>query len=244
MMKCVIMAGGLGTRARPFTDYFPKAMMPAGNRPIIEHITGHLEASGAVSEILIVADLAGKGAQIQNHYSGHAGKPITFVQDSGSGTAGDLRHADLAGESEFLLWFSDNLCALDIGEMAGQYRASGAAACIATRSRRREETGFADVRDGMVVRFREKPVLDLPYQQCLGMYILSDTVLEMIRRKEGHVNLSYDILQRLPESGGISAYDIGEEPWLDAESPAVLDRNDLVVREIISRMGRERPPRT
>ena len=243
-MKCVIMAGGLGTRARPFTDYFPKAMMPAGNRPIIEHITGHLEASPMISEILIVADLAGKGAQIQNHYLGNTGKPIFFVQDSGSGTAGDLRHADLSGESEFLLWFSDNLCALDIEGMAGQYRSSGAAACIATRSRRQEETGFADVQDGMVVRFQEKPVLNLPYQQCLGMYIISDKVLEMIHQKEGHVNLSYDILQRLPESGGISAYDIGEEPWLDAESPAVLDRNEQVVREITSRMGRERLPRT
>lgn len=243
-MKCVIMAGGLGTRARPFTDYFPKAMMPAENRPIIEHITDHLEASPTVSDILVVADLAGKGAQIQNHYSGHAGKRITFIQDSGSGTAGDLRHVDLAGESEFLLWFSDNLCALDIEGMVGQYRSSGAAACIATRSRRREETGFADVRDGMVARFQEKPVLNLPYQQCLGIYIISGRVLEIIHQKKGHVNLSYDILQHLPENGGISAYDIGEEPWLDAESPAVLDRNSEAVREIISRMGRERPPRT
>lgn len=242
-MKCVIMAGGMGTRARPFTDYFPKAMMPAGDRPLIEHITGHLESFDVVSEIVILADLAGAGAQIQHHYTHHAGKPITFVQDSGSGTGGDLRHLDLSGEGEFLLWFSDNLCALDVEEMAARYRASGADACIATRSRRREETGFADVSGHMIVRFQEKPVLSLPYQQCLGIYVLGSRVLEMIRSRAGPLNLSYDILQRLPDSGGISSYDIGEEPWLDVESPGILDRNREVVSEIISRMGRPRPSR-
>ena len=242
-MKCVIMAGGMGTRARPFTDYFPKAMMPAGDRPIIEHITGHLESSGEISEIIILADLAGAGAQIAHHYARHTGKPITFIQDSGSGTGGDLRHLDLSGEGEFLLWFSDNLCALDVGEMAARYHSSGADACIATRSRRREETGFAEVSAHMVTRFQEKPVLDLPSQQCLGIYILGSRVLGMVRSRTGPLNLSYDILQRLPDAGGISSYDIGDEPWLDAESPGILDRNSDIVSEIISRMGRPRPPR-
>ncbi len=43
-------------------------------------------------------------------------KNISFVQDSQSGTGGDLLHIEknLKGESEFLLWFVDNLCAVDI----------------------------------------------------------------------------------------------------------------------------------
>jgi mannose-1-phosphate guanylyltransferase len=36
--KAVLLAGGYGTRAKPFTDYFPKAMFPLDGRPVIDHI--------------------------------------------------------------------------------------------------------------------------------------------------------------------------------------------------------------
>ena len=230
------MAGGHGTRARPFTEYFPKAMMPVNGRPVIGYVTDHLESFDVISDIVIVGDMAGLGAQIKNYYSGHAGKSVQFVQDSGMGTGGDLLHAPLAGESEFLLWFCDNLCALDVDAMLGQYRGKNAMACIATRSRRPEETGFAEVDDGVVVKFQEKPVLDLPYPECLGIYVLGAPVFDMILQKKGPVNLSYDILQNLPV-GSIAAYDIGDAGWLDAESTAVLARNSGMVSSILSDMG-------
>ena len=34
MMDVVILCGGKGTRSYPFTEYFPKPMMPIANRPI------------------------------------------------------------------------------------------------------------------------------------------------------------------------------------------------------------------
>ena len=241
-MNGIIMAGGRGTRARPFTDYFPKAMMPAGGRPVIEHVINHMGASDIISEITVIADIRGTGAQIRHRYEGYGAKPIKFVQDSGSGTGGDLRHADIEGD--FLLWFCDNLCALDIPEMARTHRRFGGDACMAVRSRRPEETGFAEVSDGRVVRFQEKPVLELPYCECLGIYILGDSILHKIRGMDGPVNLSYDILQDAVREGGVAAYDIGDTPWLDAESPAVLARNQTLVDAIISGMGAGGPART
>ena len=234
-MKGVIMAGGRGTRARPFTDYLPKAMMPAGSRPIIEYIINHMNASDVISDITIIADLKGLGGQIYHRYSGYSTKPIRFVQDSGSGTAGDLRHANLEGD--FLLWFCDNLCALDIHQMANTYHNSGAAACIAVRSSRPEETGFANISKGMVTGFREKPTLDLPCPECLGIYIIGNTITGRIHDMEGPVNLSYDILQDAAGEGMVAAYDIGQAPWIDAESPAILDRNANTTYALISRMG-------
>ena len=236
------MAGGRGTRARPFSDYFPKAMMPVGGRPVIEHVLNHMGASDAISEITVIADVRGMGAQIRHRYGGYGAKPINFVQDSGSGTGGDLRHADIDGD--FLLWFCDNLCALNIREMVNAHRRFGGDACMAVRSRRPEETGFAEVVEGRVVRFREKPVLELPYCECLGIYVLGDSVLRRIRDMDGPVNLSYDILQRAVLEGGVAAYDIGDTPWLDAESPTVLARNQTLVDAILSGMGADGPART
>ncbi len=230
------MAGGQGTRARPFTNHFPKAMMPILGRPMIEYIIDHLERCDIISDIIIICDLSGLGGQIEHHYSGYTGKKITFIQDSGQGTGGDLLHAPLQNESEFLLWFCDNLCSLDIVAMLERYRDKHSLACIATRKHRQEETGFADVSDGIITSFREKPILELPFHECLGMYILNGSLLDMIRQKGGPVNLSYDILQNLP-LGSISAHDIGDSRWIDAESPAIIERNQKYVSHIIRSMS-------
>lgn len=233
-MKAVIMAGGQGKRARPFTEYFPKTMMPINGKPIIQYITDYLESFDAISDITIITDLSNMGAQIQNYYK-HGDKPITFVQDGSDGTGGDLRYADVRGD--FILWFSDNLCALNIPSMTELYKSKSASACIATRSYRQEETGFAIVtEDNVVQEFREKPVLRLPHQECLGIYMLGDNVMHAIREKSGHVNLSYDILEELSKTGTVVSYDIGSTPWVDIESPIILDRHNDTIQTIIQQM--------
>ena len=35
-VKAVILAGGKGTRGKPYTDYFPKAMIPVNGKPLID----------------------------------------------------------------------------------------------------------------------------------------------------------------------------------------------------------------
>ena len=41
-IQAVILAGGLGTRLRPYTFLLPKPMLPVGPQPIMEHILGWL----------------------------------------------------------------------------------------------------------------------------------------------------------------------------------------------------------
>lgn len=241
-MKAVIMAGGQGKRARPFTEYFPKTMMPINGKPIIQYITDYLESFDAISDIIIITDLANMGAQIQNYYK-YSDKPITFVQDGSDGTGGDLRYVDVEGD--FILWFSDNLCALNIPSMAELYKSKSASACIATRSYRQEETGFATVTEESIIQeFREKPVLQLPHQECLGIYMLGDNVMQAIREKRGHINLSYDILEELSKTDTIVSYDIGSTPWVDIESPIILDRYHDTIQTIIQQMESVSPSQT
>ena len=57
------------------------------------------------------------------------------------------------------------------------------------------------------------------------------------KRKQKEINLSYDILQQLSKEGKISAFDIGDNEWIDAESPVVLERNQKTVKKIIKQMG-------
>ena len=238
-MKAIILAGGKGTRGKPYTEYFPKAMTPINGKPLIDYVIKYLKSFSFVKEVIIISDFNGLGEQIKNYYGNQ--KNITFVQDSQSGTGGDLLHIEkkLKGESEFLLWFVDNLCAIDLKKMKECFREKNSSACIATRIKRREETGFAIVEDGIIKEFKEKHVMKLQLSECLGIYILGKDVIKRIKakQKQNKINLSYDILQQMSKEGKISAYDIGDKEWIDVESPMVLERNEKMVMKIIKQMG-------
>ena len=238
-MKAVILAGGKGTRGKPYTEYFPKAMTPINGLPLIDYVVKYLKSFNFVNEIIIVSDFNGLGGQIKNYYGDQ--KNITFLQDSQSGTGGDLLYIEkkLEGESEFVLWFVDNLCAIDLKKMREVFKEKKSSACIATRTKRREETGFAVVENKIIKEFKEKPVMKLQLSECLGVYILGKDVIKRIKakQKQKEINLSYDILQQLSKEGKISACDIGDKEWIDAESPMVLERNEKTVKKIIKQMG-------
>jgi len=238
-VKAVILAGGNGTRGKPYTEYFPKAMTPVNGKPLIDYVIKYLKSFSFVNEIIIVSDFEGLGGQIKNYYQTQ--KNVTFVQDSQSGTGGDLLHiADkLKNESEFVLWFVDNLCAIDLKKMRETFKEKNSSACIATRTKRKEETGFAKVEDGIIKEFKEKPVMKLQLSECLGIYMLGKDIIKRIKakQKQKQINLSYDILQQLSKEGKISAFDIGDNEWIDAESPMVLERNEKTVKKIIKQMG-------
>jgi len=237
-VKAVILAGGKGTRGKPYTEYFPKAMSPINGKPLIDYVLKYLKSVNFIKEIIIISDFNGLGGQIKNYYGDQ--KNITFVQDSQSGTGGDLLHIEkkLKGESEFLLWFVDNLCAIDVKKMRETFREKNSSACIATRTKRKEETGFALVEDGIIREFKEKPVMKLQLSECLGIYMLGQDIIKRIKKKnQKEINLSSDILQQLSKEGKISAFDIGNNEWIDAESPMVLERNEKTVKKIIKQMG-------
>jgi mannose-1-phosphate guanylyltransferase len=238
-LKAVILAGGKGTRARPFTDYFPKAMMPVYGKPLISYIVNHLASFRSISEIVVVADLNGLGGQIKHYLEDYGRKPIRFVQDSSSGTAGDLLHlAPKLNNESFVLWFADNLCALDVEKMYKHYIDKGSLACIATRQYRREETGFAKVRDGIITEFIEKPLIKMQNCECTGIYILSYKILDIIKKsKSKNLNLSYDVLQNLSKNKLVSSFDIGKTPWVDVESPVILERKDSDIKKIIAQLS-------
>lgn len=241
-MKAVILAGGKGTRGKPYTEYFPKAMTPIKDKPLIDYIVRYLNSFDFITEVIIISDYNGLGGQIKNYYSNiKNGKKITFVQDTQSGTGGDLLHIEdkLKEESEFVLWFVDNLCAIDLTKMKKIFKEKDSVACIATRTKRKEETGFALVENEIIKEFKEKPIMKLQYSECLGIYILGKEIIKRIKAKakQKEINLSFDVLQQLSKERKISAYDIGDKEWIDVESPMILERNEITVKKIIKQMG-------
>lgn len=244
-MKAIVLAGGLGSRAKPFTDYSPKPMLPVLERPLVDHIVRYICTYKAVDGVVIATNLTSRGMQIRNYFEGKEGdlgKPITFVNDADEGTVGALLKAtqQLKDTDTFLVWFSDNLCPLDIERFLAFYQRKRALGCLAVSRRKREETGFVKVdAEGKVLQFQEKPMLDLPLPECLGIYLFSHQFVAGLKRiRKEKLNLSVGVLQRISSSDRFYAYDIGETPWIDVESPVKIERNIGLVKEIVRGMQR------
>ena len=265
-LKAVLLAGGYGTRAKPFTDYFPKAMFPLDGRPVIDHIVRFLARISSISEIIIVCDFDRFGRQIINYFEGKdsvLGKPIKFVEDKRKGTGGSLLEVErhIGQDEYFLVWFADNLSGLKIDGMIREFnliRSKNKEAIIgmiATRKKRREETGRVILENPQVnnsgssnntvikiKEFIEKHTFSLEQPEALGIYVFSKCIFKYLHKRsnEGYnssFDLSRDILNKIPGTANIFSYDIGDDiEWLDAQSLAYLDRNKDIIEKILFQM--------
>ncbi|CAL1240590.1 N-acetylmuramate alpha-1-phosphate uridylyltransferase MurU [Candidatus Methylocalor cossyra] len=103
-MKAMILAAGRGERLRPLTDHTPKPLLPAGGRPLIEHLLVALATAGFRDIVINTAHL---GYQIEERLG--AGERFGVrIRYSREGTAletggGIHRALPLLGEEPFLV---------------------------------------------------------------------------------------------------------------------------------------------
>jgi MurNAc alpha-1-phosphate uridylyltransferase len=124
-MQAVILAGGLGTRMRPFTEKMPKCLLPVCGRPFIDYQLDLLKAGGVREIVLCVGYL---GEMVQSHLgdSGSRGLRIEYSWDSPEcgGTAGALKHAEPLLDTTFFLTWGDSYVRVDHAAMFAAHRAS------------------------------------------------------------------------------------------------------------------------
>lgn len=260
-MKVLLIAGGSGSRAKPFSEYTPKPMISLDGRPIIDHIVRYLARFPEIDNFVIVCEFDDHGKQIINYFEGKeriVGKQIVFVEDKKNGTGGAILNAEteIGSDESFIVWFADNLCALDMGSFVKQYkflnesqknREKNMIGMVVTRDYRREETGrvVCDPDEtNRIMEFTEKPFTKLDPPETLGIYIFSNTLFSIINNQRdssiigNSIDLSFDILAKLPSLGfGLYSFPISSHiDWIDVESPVYAERNKELVKRILAQM--------
>lgn len=210
-MQAVILAGGLGSRLRPFTTTIPKPLVPIGDKAILEVVLEQLRHYGVTDVVMAVNHMAhlikaffGTGERL--------GLSISYSQeDQPLGTAAPLRLVEDLDE-HFLVLNGDVLTTLDFGKFFKEHRAENRTTTIATfRKEQKIDLGVLEVEDGLMRDYIEKPIKH--FTVSMGIYAMSRRVVDYIP-EQGHFDLP-NLMLALRQGGvPIHCHEMSGE-WLD-----------------------------
>lgn len=224
-MKCVILAGGLGTRISEETGSRPKPMIEIGGRPILWHIM-KIYSSHGISEFIVCCGY--KGYMIKEYFANYflhmsdvtfdmenndmqihrrSAEPwkVTLV-DTGDNTmtGGRLKRVESYVEAEeaFCFTYGDGVADIDISELIEHHRRSGKLATV-TAVQPAGRYGALEIDGSDVAGFLEKPLGDGAWING-GFFVLSPRCIDRI---EGDTTpWEAEPLAELASEGHLTAY--------------------------------------
>ena len=234
-MKAVILAGGLGTRLKPYTTVFPKPLMPIGESPILEIIIKQLKAKGFNEITLAVGHLSELIMAFFNNGSKYGLKIEYSKEEKKLGTAGGLGLLKNKLVDDFLVMNGDVLTGLDFSEFLEFHKKTGSIATIAL-NRRHVDIDFGVVEldeNRTLIGYIEKPKID--YLVSMGVYAFNESILEYIPSHE-YLDIP-DLMKRLLSEGEKVNGFIHDGYWLDIGRPDDYIKANEDIQKIYRELG-------
>ena len=212
----MILAGGEGTRLRPYTTVLPKPLMPIGDRPVLDIVVRQLKRHGFDSITLATGYLAELIEAFFRDGSSY-GIPIDYFREHEPlGTVGALALIDGLDHEDILVMNGDVLTDIDYRALLERHRSSDAAATIATKVRHIQVSlGVLRFGDGddptRLTGYDEKPAID--FTASMGVYCFAPRALGYIQPGE---RLDFpDLILRLIAAGETVRAWPSDDYWLD-----------------------------
>jgi NDP-sugar pyrophosphorylase family protein len=221
-MKAVILAGGKGTRLRPYTKIFPKPLVPIDDKPVLEIIINQLSRNGFTEIIMAVGHLSELIQAFFGDGSKFGVKIIYSREDEPLGTAGPLLKVQDELQETFLMMNGDVLTTLDIKELINYHKTENAMATIALNGREvKIDYGVVETdEDSTINNWLEKPTID--YQVSMGLYILEPEALNYIPKDQAF-DLPDLIRTLIQEQKTVKGF-LFDGFWLDLGRPEDYER--------------------
>lgn len=216
-MKAVILAGGKGTRLRPYTTAFPKPLVPIIDKPILEIVIKRLIKYGITDITIAVGHLAelikayftnGKKYDTNIKYS-HEKKPL--------GTIGALSLVEDELTETFLVMNGDVLSDIDYHKLIENHKKSGSIATIAITKRSVDiDFGVADWDEKRgIYDYHEKPTIH--HYVSMGIYIFEPEIFKYFEPDQ-HFDMPDLVLAIIKSGGRVNGY-FYDGYWLDIGRP-------------------------
>jgi mannose-1-phosphate guanylyltransferase len=225
----MVLAAGLGTRLRPFTDSRPKALMEVAGRTLLEITLTRLHGSGVSEAIVNVhhfADMVVDYLKAKNNFGMRI--EISREDDLLLDTGGGLKKAawfflqNARANAPFILHNVDVISNIDLAKMVQVHTQNGALATLAVQ--RRESSRQLLFDDALQLCGRKaardqspnliRPVQNFRQMAFAGIHVISPRLLPMIQ--EDGVFSIIDVYLRLAAQGEkIMAFSADGSYWRD-----------------------------
>lgn len=215
-IRVVILAGGKGTRLKPYTTVFPKPLVPIGDMPILEVVLRQLKHFGFRNITISVNHLA----DLIQAFFGHGekfGLNIDYcIEDKPLGTAGSISLVKNLTHP-FLVMNGDLLTTIDYAEMVRSHMSSDAEATIAVFPREvKIDFGVLDIgKQGELLDYKEKPMFE--YLVSMGVNVFNQSAASLISKGE-YLNIP-DLMLKIKSLGKKVGTYRSECEWLDIGRP-------------------------
>jgi NDP-mannose synthase len=234
-MRAIILAGGKGTRLRPYTTLIPKPLVPLGGKySILEIIIMQLARSGFTHITLAVNHLSHLIMAYFGDGSRFGVKLDYSIEENELSTIGPLTLVDDLPEN-FLVMNGDILCDLDYRAFLETHVQAGSRISVSAY-RRQVKIDFGVLRydeANHLTEFQEKPGFD--FDVSMGIYCIDRSVIDALPRgvPYGFDNLMMDGLK--------NGHSIDIRPfsgyWLDIGRPDDYEYADMNFTELSAKLG-------
>lgn len=209
----VIMAGGKGTRLKPYTDILPKPLIPIGEKTITEYIMENFAEYGCKDVTMIVNY---KKDFIKAYFNdSEEGKDIRFIEEQEyMGTGGGLKLLKDCINGTFFMSNCDILVDADYEKILQYHRTTGniiTMVCAGKRFQVPYGTIHLD-QSGQIVGLQEKP--EFEYHVNTGLYLIEPEFLDIIPDSV-FVHITDVIEKCIQEKERVGAFLINDDDWMD-----------------------------
>jgi N-acetyl-alpha-D-muramate 1-phosphate uridylyltransferase len=226
-MKAMILAAGLGTRLKPFTDHHPKALAPVNGKPVLQRNVEFLQKHGIKDVIVNVHHFAGQAMDAIEKNNGWGSKiTISDESDEVLETGGGILKASwfLEDSDPFVVMNADILTDLDLGAMIATHRENKPMGTLAVTSRssgrallfndENELSGWRNDKTGETKGTPGQP------KAFSGVQVLSPAIFNHIRFA-GKFSM-IDVYLDLCSANRFMAFDHSQSLFMDIGSPEKL----------------------
>ena len=208
----VIMAGGRGSRLKPFTQLLPKPLVPIKEKPIIDHLIDRFSKYKIKKIILSIND---KSNILRAYFSNNSRKNISFIEEKKPlGTAGSLYLLKNKINKDFLLTNCDILTDVEINNFYSFHKNNKNDISVVVSAKKYAiPYGVCVINQrGLLSTIKEKPKYNFFIN--IGFYILNPRILSLIPKNK-YFDMTDLISSSIKKNFKVGAYPIQDKEWID-----------------------------
>lgn len=216
-MKAFLLAAGIGSRLKPYTDTIPKCLIPIHGKPLLQIWLELLDRHGIREVLINIHHHAEKFDEFIAGIEPSVRIKITpFYEQTLLGSAGTIaaNKAFVGDSDDFMIAYADNLTRINLSDMIAFHRRIKSKGGIFTmglfKSPNPRECGIAVMDpENKIVKFIEKPQNPLGNLANGGIYISTGEIFRFIPETTGApIDMGFNVLPAL--IGKMFGYEIKE----------------------------------